>query len=321
MQWIYQLNRARVVRGEKLILDDVTLSFLPGAKIGVVGPNGAGKSTLLRVMAGLERPSNGDARLAPGISVGLLAQEPVLDETQDRARQCPRRRRRHRGAADPLSRRSPPASPRTTATSSSPKWVRCRSNWTIATPGISTLASSRPWTRCAARPPTPTCTGLSGGERRRVALCRLLLAAPGPAAAGRADQPSRRRERAMARSTSGRLSGHRRRSHPRPLLPRQRRRVDPRARPRPRLPLSGQLRHLPRHQGRPAAGRGPQGRQAAAASATGTGVGALRRQGAAGEKQCAAAPLRGDGRRGGEDPPPRLRRDPHPARARGWAVW
>ena len=64
MQWIYQLNRARVVRGDKVILDDVTLSFLPGAKIGVVGPNGAGKSTLLRVMAGFEQPSNGDARPA-----------------------------------------------------------------------------------------------------------------------------------------------------------------------------------------------------------------------------------------------------------------
>jgi ATPase subunit of ABC transporter with duplicated ATPase domains len=82
VQWIYQLERARVVRGEKVILDDVTLSFLPGAKIGVVGPNGAGKSTLLRVMAGLEHPSNGDVLLAPDVSVGLLAQEPVLDETQ-----------------------------------------------------------------------------------------------------------------------------------------------------------------------------------------------------------------------------------------------
>ncbi len=82
LQWIYQLNRVRVVRGEKVILDDVTLSFLPAAKIGVVGPNGAGKSTLLRVIAGLEQPSNGEARSAPDASVGLLPQEPVLDETK-----------------------------------------------------------------------------------------------------------------------------------------------------------------------------------------------------------------------------------------------
>jgi ABC-type multidrug transport system fused ATPase/permease subunit len=82
VQWIYQINDARVVRGDKVILDDVTLGFLPGAKIGVVGPNGAGKSTLLGLMAGLQRPSHGDARAAPGISVGLLAQEPVLDDTK-----------------------------------------------------------------------------------------------------------------------------------------------------------------------------------------------------------------------------------------------
>jgi ATPase subunit of ABC transporter with duplicated ATPase domains len=86
VQWIYQLNRALVVRGEKVILDDITLSFLPGAKIGVLGPNGAGKSTLLRVMAGVEQTSNGDAQPAPNISVGLLPQEPVLDESKT----CPR---------------------------------------------------------------------------------------------------------------------------------------------------------------------------------------------------------------------------------------
>ena len=82
MQWIAQLDNARLVRGDKLILDNVTLSFLPGAKIGVVGPNGAGKSTALQVIAGLEQPSNGEARLAPNASVGLLAQEPVLEENQ-----------------------------------------------------------------------------------------------------------------------------------------------------------------------------------------------------------------------------------------------
>src|SRR3712207_203517 len=69
--------------GDKVILDDVTLAFLPGAKIGVVGPNGAGKSTVLRIMAGLDHPSNGEARLSEGYSVGILAQEPQLDETKD----------------------------------------------------------------------------------------------------------------------------------------------------------------------------------------------------------------------------------------------
>ena len=81
-EYIYSMVRARKAVGDKLILDDVTMSFLPGAKIGVVGPNGAGKSTILKIMAGLDTPSNGEARLTPGYSVGILMQEPELDETK-----------------------------------------------------------------------------------------------------------------------------------------------------------------------------------------------------------------------------------------------
>ncbi len=81
-EYIYQMVRARKAVGEKLILDDVTMAFLPGAKIGMVGPNGAGKSTILKIMAGLDHPSNGEAKLSPGFSVGILMQEPVLDETK-----------------------------------------------------------------------------------------------------------------------------------------------------------------------------------------------------------------------------------------------
>ena len=82
-QYIYSMVRARKAHGDKVILDDVTLAFLPGAKIGVVGPNGAGKSTVLKIMAGLEHPSNGDAILSPGYSVGMLQQEPHLNESLD----------------------------------------------------------------------------------------------------------------------------------------------------------------------------------------------------------------------------------------------
>ena len=81
-EYIYQMLRARKAVGEKLILDDVTMSFLPGAKIGMVGPNGAGKSTILKIMAGLDQPSNGEARLSPGYTVGILMQEPELDESK-----------------------------------------------------------------------------------------------------------------------------------------------------------------------------------------------------------------------------------------------
>jgi ATP-binding cassette ChvD family protein len=82
-QYIYSMRKVRKAYGDKVILDDVTLAFLPGAKIGVVGPNGAGKSSVLRIMAGLDQPSNGDAVLTPGYTVGLLQQEPALDEGLD----------------------------------------------------------------------------------------------------------------------------------------------------------------------------------------------------------------------------------------------
>src|SRR6476646_6576709 len=78
--FIYTMRKVRKAHGDKVILDDVTLNFLPGAKIGVVGPNGAGKSSVLRIMAGLDRPNNGDAFLAPGATVGILQQEPTLNE-------------------------------------------------------------------------------------------------------------------------------------------------------------------------------------------------------------------------------------------------
>ncbi|MFT4030679.1 MAG: ATP-binding cassette domain-containing protein, partial [Protaetiibacter sp.] len=81
-EYIYSMVRARKKVGEKVILDDVTMAFLPGAKIGMVGPNGAGKSTILKIMAGLDTPSNGDAKLTPGYSVGILLQEPELDESK-----------------------------------------------------------------------------------------------------------------------------------------------------------------------------------------------------------------------------------------------
>ena len=81
-EYIYSMVRARKAVGDKLILDDVTMSFLPGAKIGMVGPNGAGKSTILKIMAGLDTPSNGEARLSPGFTVGILMQEPELDENK-----------------------------------------------------------------------------------------------------------------------------------------------------------------------------------------------------------------------------------------------
>ncbi|HLS01220.1 MAG TPA: ATP-binding cassette domain-containing protein, partial [Beutenbergiaceae bacterium] len=79
-EFIYTMVKARKAHGEKVILDDVSMSFYPGAKIGMVGPNGAGKSTILKIMAGLDQPSNGEATLSPGYTVGILEQEPPLNE-------------------------------------------------------------------------------------------------------------------------------------------------------------------------------------------------------------------------------------------------
>src|SRR5947207_13339001 len=82
-QYIYTMHNVRKAHGDKVILDNVTLAFLPGAKIGVVGPNGAGKSSVLKIMAGLDTASNGDALLSPGYTVGILLQEPPLDDSKD----------------------------------------------------------------------------------------------------------------------------------------------------------------------------------------------------------------------------------------------
>ena len=177
MQWIYQLSRARVVRGEKVILDDVTLSFLPGAKIGVVGPNGAGKSTLLRVMAGLVQPSNGEARLAPDVTVGLLAQEPVLDESKTVLGNV------REGVADTESLLA-------RYTEITARLAEDYSDEMIAEMGMlqeqldhrdawdldARLEQAMDALRCP--PGDADVSELSGGERRRVALCRLLLQRP-----------------------------------------------------------------------------------------------------------------------------------------------
>lgn len=177
MQWIYQLQRARVVRGDKVILDDVTLSFLPGAKIGVVGPNGAGKSTLLQVMAGLKQPSNGAVRVAPDVSVGLLAQEPVLDETQNVLGNI----RLAVADTEALLARFGEATALLANEGSDELMTEMgflqeqldhRDAWDLD----ARLKQAMDALRCPQ--PDADVKQLSGGERRRVALCRLLLQQP-----------------------------------------------------------------------------------------------------------------------------------------------
>ncbi|HEY2508608.1 MAG TPA: energy-dependent translational throttle protein EttA [Streptosporangiaceae bacterium] len=176
-EFVYQMSRVRKAHGDKVILDDVTLAFLPGAKIGVVGPNGMGKSTLLRMMAGTEQPSNGDARLMPGFSVGILEQEPKLDESKTVLGNV------EEGVAETkalLERYNQIAEQMATDYSDElleemgrlQEQLDHRDGWDLD----SQLEQAMDALRCPA--PDADVSVLSGGERRRVALCTLLLAQP-----------------------------------------------------------------------------------------------------------------------------------------------
>src|SRR5579859_5867677 len=176
-EFIYTLRKARKAHGDKVILDDVTLSFLPGAKIGVVGPNGAGKSTVLKIMAGIEQPSNGDATLSPGYSVGILLQEPELDESKDVLANV------QEGVAETkamLDRFNQIAEQMATDYSdellsemgSLQEQLDHRNAWDLD----AQLEQAMDALRCP--PGDADVKVLSGGERRRVALCRLLLEQP-----------------------------------------------------------------------------------------------------------------------------------------------
>jgi ATP-binding cassette ChvD family protein len=176
-EFIYVLRKARKAYGEKVILDDVTLSFLPGAKIGVVGPNGMGKSTLLKIMAGLDQPSNGEAYLTPGYSVGILAQEPRLDESKDVLGNVQDGVAEIRGK---IARYNEIAEQMATDYSDALLEEMGRLQTVIDAANAWDLDSQLEQAMDALRcpPPDADVSVLSGGEKRRVALCKLLLQQP-----------------------------------------------------------------------------------------------------------------------------------------------
>jgi ATP-binding cassette ChvD family protein len=178
-QFIYTMRKVRKARGDKVILDDVTLAFLPEAKIGVVGPNGAGKSSVLKIMAGLDQPSNGDAQLAAGATVGLLQQEPPLDETKTVRGNVDDAVAELRGWLTRFEEVSaamgePDADFDTLLAEQGELMEKIEhgNGWELD----SRIEQAMDALRCP--PGDEPVTHLSGGERRRVALCKLLLEQP-----------------------------------------------------------------------------------------------------------------------------------------------
>ena len=178
-EYIYSMVRARKAVGDKVILDDVTMAFLPGAKIGVVGPNGAGKSTILKIMAGLDTPSNGEARLSPGYSVGILMQEPELDEEKtvlENVQQGvgPIKEKLDRFNEISALMADPDADfdALLAEMGTLQEAIDAADAWDLDSQLEQAMDALR-------TPPSEALVGnLSGGEKRRVALCKLLLQKP-----------------------------------------------------------------------------------------------------------------------------------------------
>ena len=178
-EFIYTMKKARKAHGDKVILNDVTIMFYPGAKIGVVGPNGAGKSTVLQIMAGLQQPSNGEAYLTPGYTVGILLQEPLLNESKnvidnvkEGVAETVAMLDRFNVISEELANPDADYDKLLAEMGDLQEQLDHRNAWELD----SQLEQAMDALRCP--PPDADVSVLSGGEKRRVALCKLLLQAP-----------------------------------------------------------------------------------------------------------------------------------------------
>ena len=312
-EFIYQMYQARKAHGDKVILDDVTLSFYPGAKIGVVGPNGMGKSTLLKIMAGIEEVSNGDAKLTPGYTVGILQQEPPLDEDKtvienvrlafaDMVAKVERFNQISVEMCDPDCDMDALMAEMGRLQDE----IDAADGWDIdsklgqAMDALQLPDSDMP------------VNILSGGERRRVALCKLLLEAPDLLLL---DEPTNHLD-----AESILWLEHFLKNYPGAVLAVTHDRyflnhvaewiceVD-----RGHLyPLQGQLLHLPGDQGSSRRGAGPARGAARQAHRGRARLGPLVPEGPSGKEQGASGSLRGDGGRSPRQPEGRLHRHSHP---------
>ncbi|WP_029088829.1 energy-dependent translational throttle protein EttA [Brevibacterium album] len=178
-EFIYTMHKARKAHGDKVILDDVSMSFYPGAKIGMVGPNGAGKSTILKIMAGIDQPSNGEARLSPGYTVGILLQEPPLNEdktvlgnVQEAVGEIKGKLDRYNEISEEMANPDADFDALMEEMGKLQEAIDNADAWDLD----SQLEQAMDALRCP--PGDAPVTHLSGGERRRVALCKLLLEKP-----------------------------------------------------------------------------------------------------------------------------------------------
>ncbi|KMM44549.1 ABC transporter ATP-binding protein, partial [Cellulomonas sp. A375-1] len=178
-EFIYSMYKARKAHGDKVILDDVSLNFLPGAKIGVVGPNGAGKSTILKIMAGLDQPSNGEARLSPGYTVGILQQEPplnddktVLGNVEEGVAEIKGKLDRYNEISALMAEPDADFDALLAEMGQLQEAIDAADAWDLD----AQLEQAMDALRCP--PADADVKILSGGERRRVALCKLLLEKP-----------------------------------------------------------------------------------------------------------------------------------------------
>ena len=178
-EFIYTMTKARKTVGDKVILNDVSMSFFPGAKIGMVGPNGAGKSTILKIMAGLDQPSNGEARLSPEYSVGILLQEPPLNEektvlgnVEEGVGEIKTKLDRFNEISALMAEPDADFDALMEEMGKLQEAIDAANAWDLD----SQLEQAMEALRCP--PADAPVTHLSGGERRRVALCKLLLQKP-----------------------------------------------------------------------------------------------------------------------------------------------
>ena len=323
-QYIFTMqNLRKVVPPQREILRGIYLSFFPGAKIGILGLNGAGKSTVLRIMAGLDKEFTGEAFPAEGTRIGYLSQDPqldpkktVLENVEDGVAPVKKLLARFDELGEKMGEALPDAEMEKVMAEYGrvQDAIEAANGWDLDR----TLETAMDALRCP--PPDADVAKISGGERRRVALCRLLLEKNDMLLL---DEPTNHLDAesvAWLEQFLKEFPGHRRRGHARPLLPRQRRRLDPRARPRRGHPVEGQLLLVARAEGSPARDRGEDRERAPEVAQARARVGAHGAARAAGEEQGAPAGVRaarlGERRRGAR----RDERDLHSRRARASAT-